>query len=129
MNHLTPCTSCSRHVRVFESACPFCGAALELSDVPPPVLPTRRITRAALFTFGATLAAGLTVSGCSSDDDGGGKGGGGGADAASGGSGGALYGIPGDSALGGASGAAGSTSSGGQAGAPNTLYGLPPDAG
>jgi hypothetical protein len=125
MNHLTPCTICSRHVRVSESACPFCGSALDLSDVPPPVVPARRLGRAALFTFSATLAAGLAAASCGSDDDGGG------------GTGGvsALYGMPGDSAVGGSSGSAGAageagaTSSGGQAGAPNTLYGLPPDGG
>lgn len=127
MNHLTPCTSCSRHVRVSESSCPFCGSALDLSDVPQPVLPTRRLGRAALFTFSATLAAGLAAASCSSDDDGGGTGG------VS-----ALYGMPGDSAVGGSSGSAGAsgaageagaTNTGGQAGAPNTLYGLPPDGG
>jgi hypothetical protein len=55
MQHLQPCPRCARHVRVLEIECPFCGTELDLSATPPPILPTRRLNRAALFTFGATL--------------------------------------------------------------------------
>jgi hypothetical protein len=59
MSHLVPCLSCHRHVRVAEDRCPFCGAerAAELRAAAPPALPKRRLGRAALFTFGATLAS------------------------------------------------------------------------
>lgn len=54
MTRLRPCSECQRHVRVDESACPFCDAELE------PVEPARRggsaVTRAAIFA-GATLLA------------------------------------------------------------------------
>jgi hypothetical protein len=59
MSHLVPCLSCHRHVRVAEDRCPFCGAerAAELRAAAAPALPKRRLGRAALFTFGATLAS------------------------------------------------------------------------
>lgn len=61
MSVLVPCTSCSRHVRADESACPFCGhnlpANLASRAVPSP---TRRLDRLATFTF----AVGLTVAAC-----------------------------------------------------------------
>jgi hypothetical protein len=52
--HLVACPSCSRHVRVSESACPFCGGGLpaSLRDAPAPRAPRTRLTRAALFAFG-----------------------------------------------------------------------------
>lgn len=139
MNHLIPCPGCSRHVRAFESECPFCRVDLDLSSVPEHAMPTRRLGRAALFTFGATLAAGLAGVGCGSSDDGGGGSGGGTSgsggsggtagsvsDATFGGMGGALYGLAADSGLDGASGNAGAAGSDANtAGA----YGLPPDAG
>jgi hypothetical protein len=57
--HLRACSSCARHVRVSEEACPFCGSALADSfrAAPAPQAPGARLTRAALFAFGAgTLA-------------------------------------------------------------------------
>jgi len=71
---------------------------VDLAATPAPVLPTRRLGRAALFTFGATLAAGLSGSACGSDDSGGGSSGGSGGsagsagDASYAGTGGAIYG-------------------------------------
>ena len=61
---LVPCPSCHRHVRSSESACPFCQGALP-SDLGARAVPgtTQRLSRAAAFTFAATLAA----TGCSSD--------------------------------------------------------------
>ena len=61
MSDLRPCPECRRHVRIDESACPFCAAAL--AAVAPPTLPVGRLTRAAVFTAGAALAVGA---GCGS---------------------------------------------------------------
>ncbi len=47
MSDLAPCPACRRHVRVDESACPFCASALPA--VPPRVLTPGRLTRAAVF--------------------------------------------------------------------------------
>jgi hypothetical protein len=60
-SHLRPCPGCSRHVRVSEGVCPFCGASLDATfqASPAPVGPSRRLSRAALFAFG-TGAAVLT---------------------------------------------------------------------
>jgi hypothetical protein len=57
MVHLVPCPACERHVRVSETRCPFCGEGLDLANSPLPVLPTRRLGRAATFAFSATLVA------------------------------------------------------------------------
>ena len=61
---LVPCPSCDRHVRASESACPFCKNSLpegmESRAVPAA---TQRLSRAAAFVFGATVA----VTGCSSE--------------------------------------------------------------
>jgi hypothetical protein len=69
--HLVPCLSCQRHIRVSDPRCPFCGAALSLEQQASasPALPSRRLGRAALFTFGATL---IGAAACS-DGSGGGK--------------------------------------------------------
>ena len=59
--HLRPCPGCSRHVRVSEGACPFCGVSLDPSfaAAPVPVAPSKRLSRAALFAFGTgTLVLG-----------------------------------------------------------------------
>ena len=69
MEHLVPCPGCERHVRYDEAACPFCRTTLALADTPPPRVPATRLGRAALFAFGASLAAGVVA--CSSSDDGG----------------------------------------------------------
>jgi hypothetical protein len=57
-SHLRPCPRCSRHVRVSEGTCPFCGAGLDASfrASPAPVGPSRRLSRAALFAFGTGAA-------------------------------------------------------------------------
>jgi hypothetical protein len=54
--HLRPCPACSRHARVSEDACPFCGAPLDEAFRQVPRL---RRPRAALMSFGAGVA-GLT---------------------------------------------------------------------
>lgn len=62
MSALAPCTSCARHVRRTESACPFCGATLALGAAPTPRVITERLGRAALFSVGAAIVA--SVPGC-----------------------------------------------------------------
>jgi hypothetical protein len=75
---LLACPGCARHVRVSESACPFCGAALPDSfgagDAPRK---PARLTRAALYALGATsltiaatASAGCGTSGGGSGDSG-----------------------------------------------------------
>jgi hypothetical protein len=63
MAQLLPCPSCSRHVRRTENGCPFCGAALELAELPLKAMPTQRLGRAATFAFGAAVAT--SVAACS----------------------------------------------------------------
>lgn len=54
---LLPCSSCARHVRASETACPFCSAALSLRAAPLPRTPIARLSRAALFALGTSAAA------------------------------------------------------------------------
>ena len=54
MTDLRPCPECRRHVRIDETACPFCRAVL--APATPPTLPVGRLTRAAVFAAGAALA-------------------------------------------------------------------------
>lgn len=61
---LTPCSSCARHVRRSELACPFCGASLSLEVAPTSRTTAERLGRAAIFSFGAALVT--TASGCGS---------------------------------------------------------------
>ena len=100
MNQLTPCPECQRHVRKTEARCPFCDSALSLAHVPSPVLPRRRMSRAATFAFGASVVGATAIVGCTLEDPGGNV---------------AVYGAPP------AGGAGGDTSFGGSA-----VYGAPP---
>jgi hypothetical protein len=54
---LCPCPSCARHIRMVETACPFCRAALPDSFRfgPLPERQSRLLSRAALFALGASL--------------------------------------------------------------------------
>ena len=61
---LSPCTSCARHVRRTESACPFCGAVLALEAAPTRVI-SERLGRAALFSIGAAAITNLVGCGAS----------------------------------------------------------------
>lgn len=56
---LVPCSSCSRHVRATEQACPFCSAFVssELRARLAPTPPRQRLDRAGLFALGAAGAA------------------------------------------------------------------------
>lgn len=60
MSDLRPCTECSRHIRVADPACPFCGAG---NDAPftPPRMPAGRLSRAAIFA--GALATGAAACG------------------------------------------------------------------
>jgi hypothetical protein len=65
--HLVACPACTRHVRVSESACPFCGNAFDatLRAIPRSRTPDLRLGRVALYALGAgtmTLAAACSSS-------------------------------------------------------------------
>lgn len=51
-------------MRVVETACPFCAAAISLDQTARP-MPTQRLGRAATFAFGAALATGALGCGTS----------------------------------------------------------------
>lgn len=61
---LIPCGDCGRHVRIIESACPFCGVAVVAEGVAVAQRPKVRLGRAAMFTVGAAM---LAVAGCGDD--------------------------------------------------------------
>ncbi len=57
MTSLNPCPKCCRHIRADDDACPFCSSPVEprqQEEASPYSGP--RLGRAAIFTFGATLA-------------------------------------------------------------------------
>lgn len=67
---LSPCSTCRRHVRVTERACPFCGAeapstAPALKALPRP---SARLGTLALMTFRAA-AVGMALGACGAVDD------------------------------------------------------------
>ncbi len=70
MAQLEPCPTCQRHVRISESACPFCGGDVReaFSTLTPRAAPRTRLGRAALFAFGITAAA-SAIPGCGDDGD------------------------------------------------------------
>jgi hypothetical protein len=56
--HLLPCEACNRHVRASDTTCPFCDAPVNAARAAVvPAVPTERLSRAAMFVFGATIAA------------------------------------------------------------------------
>jgi len=59
MASLHPCGGCARHVRVGESSCPFCGAAVAENVVSNRGAPAgnKRLTRAAILFATAAVAA------------------------------------------------------------------------
>ena len=142
---LRPCPSCARHIRIVETACPFCQAALPDSfRLAPPTDRSRRLlSRSALFALGASLTAAPACDGDAKGTDaaamdskgsggsaggasgsGGGAGGSGGgtdagADRGSGGSGGGGGGTGGGGGSGGSTDAAADVRDGG----PVVLYG------
>jgi hypothetical protein len=73
MSQLVKCTSCARHVRPSESACPFCAATLDVATQTANAqairarIPRGRFSRAALLAvgLGAVVPA---INACGSDD-------------------------------------------------------------
>ena len=66
MKVLVPCSTCRRHVRVSESACPFCGAVFngDAGADTPSLDPRRRLGSLAVMAFRATaLSAAITCGG------------------------------------------------------------------
>ena len=66
--HLRSCVQCARHIRITETACPFCGAIVPDDRKAPPVLgtPAGRLGRA--FAVSSLAAAGsLGGAHCSSE--------------------------------------------------------------
>lgn len=59
----SPCPECSRHVRLTDAACPFCGSDAARPVPKQPRRSTQRVTRAALFFAGV-----LGASACGDDD-------------------------------------------------------------
>jgi uncharacterized membrane protein YgcG len=59
MARLRPCTACSRHVRITDGECPFCGVANESAKTAPVDL-GKPLSRAAVVFFGATALAACT---------------------------------------------------------------------
>ncbi len=116
MSHLVPCPGC-----------PFCGRPLDLANSLPPPMPRARLTRAALFAFGASIVGAAVAAGCGGNVSSGPD-----LDGAAG-AGGASSGAGGAVASGGSAGSAGST---GAAGATSdasvndagivAMYGAPP---
>jgi hypothetical protein len=60
MNQLLPCPHCSRHHRVCEPVCPFCGGSLPACKAAPPTKARGRLSRATLFAAGAALLGGAS---------------------------------------------------------------------
>jgi hypothetical protein len=59
MSQLRPCPHCSRHHRVCEPVCPFCGVTLpQCKGAPSPGASRGRMSRATLFAAGAALLSG-----------------------------------------------------------------------
>jgi hypothetical protein len=127
--HLRPCPSCSRHARVSEAACPFCGTAFAdaFRASPRPKGPGARLTRAALVAFGTLGTGSLAVlPACSSSSSAAPTGGGETND--SGGTAMPLYGatpIGGEDASPGTADAGGNEGSDAEIGNPMPLYGAP----
>jgi hypothetical protein len=69
------CPACARHVRLDESACPFCRAELpaSFSEQRPLAAAARKLNRAALYALrmGAASATAVATAACSSGSSGG----------------------------------------------------------
>jgi hypothetical protein len=56
MTRLEPCPHCHRHVKVSETACPFCAQLVAFASAPR-VTPRARLGRAAMFAFGVAASS------------------------------------------------------------------------
>jgi hypothetical protein len=66
---LARCASCRRHIRLTETACPFCGSA-EAPEPPPRALGrVSRAAAAAVALGAATLGAGTLTTACEGGPD------------------------------------------------------------
>lgn len=69
MIFLTPCEGCNRHVLSSEVQCPFCSARVTSAmRAREPRLPTKRLGRAAMVAFSATVATVATTA-CGGDEE------------------------------------------------------------
>jgi hypothetical protein len=59
-NQFWPCPGCSRHVKRGDAFCPFCGATASV-EIGPTRTIAGRLSRAALYALGATVACGGEV--------------------------------------------------------------------
>jgi hypothetical protein len=69
MTYFVPCSSCGRHLRAAETACPFCSTVRDPEQSKPPVLPRVRLSRAATLAFSAMVSASAIAVGCGGDTD------------------------------------------------------------
>ena len=69
---MRPCPGCGRHVKISEGQCPFCATAFpqEWSQFAHPTT-NKRLSRAAIAAFGATLALTGCAASTSPTNDGG----------------------------------------------------------
>lgn len=65
---LHPCPACQRHILSTEKSCPFCATETDFSEEKVKLLPTRRMSRAALVAL-STLAAAAPAAACGGDTD------------------------------------------------------------
>ena len=61
---LMPCGGCSRHVRITERSCPFCGVALALIEPVQELRLLTRLDRSRMVALGALLSAAGIALGC-----------------------------------------------------------------
>src|SRR5690349_9880703 len=56
---LVACPGCSRHIRISETSCPFCGASVAdaMANALPRAIPAAGMSRAAMMAFAASLGA------------------------------------------------------------------------
>jgi hypothetical protein len=71
MTQLEACPHCDRHVKISESACPFCARSLvdAFANLAPRLAPRARLGRAATFAFGVSIA--VTQGACTEHGKGG----------------------------------------------------------
>lgn len=70
MAFLTPCETCNRHVVSSDASCPFCGATVTATmRARKPVLPKKRLSRAAVMAFSTTVASVTAACGGSGDSN------------------------------------------------------------